>query len=262
MDPQTLPSQPPNANGQPDYSKPVAYDQQGNPLYAHPPADVQQSAHGQPQMVYLARPLEPHRPQIPEEVQRRAEESQRQYPHLNLSEGEYIVTAVRRHPIGLIQIWGAVLLVIGIFFAAFAALFMNPESSPLAEMLGGGEDVTTMGAVLVGGLSMLAILGGLAATYIYNNNRFYLTNESVIQEIQNSLFSKHEQTVNLSNIEDASYQQNNILQMMLNYGSIRLSTEGDETTYRFSYVANPKKHIATLNNAVESFKSGRPVHPA
>ena len=46
---------------------------------------------------------------------------------------------------------------------------------------------------------------------------------------------------------------------MLNYGMIRLSTEGDETTYRFSYVANPKEQIAVLNNAVESFKNGRPV---
>ncbi|HEX8763495.1 MAG TPA: PH domain-containing protein, partial [Candidatus Saccharimonadales bacterium] len=105
------------------------------------------------------------------------------------------------------------------------------------------------------------LLGGFLATYIYNNNRFYLTNESVIQEIQTSLFSKHEQTVSLSNVEDASYRQNGLLQIMLNYGSIRLSTEGDETTYRFSFVANPKQHIAILNNAVEAFKNGRPVDP-
>jgi hypothetical protein len=81
----------------------------------------------------------------------------------------------------------------------------------------------------------------------------------VIQEIQTSLFTKHEQTVSLVNIEDASFVQRGILQTMLNYGSIRLSTEGDETTYRFSYVANPKEQIAVLNNAVEAFKNGRPV---
>jgi len=38
-----------------------------------------------------------------------------------------------------------------------------------------------------------------------------------------------------------------------------LSTEGDETTYRFSYVASPRTHIDELNNAVEAFKNGRPV---
>jgi hypothetical protein len=91
------------------------------------------------------------------------------------------------------------------------------------------------------------------------SNQFFLTNESVIQEIQVSLFARREQTVSLSNIEDASYHQHGILQTLLNYGSIRLSTEGDETTYRFYYVANPRREIAILNNAVEAFKNGRPI---
>ena len=94
---------------------------------------------------------------------------------------------------------------------------------------------------------------------MYAQNRFFLTNESVIQEIQLSLFSKREQTVSLGNIEDASFSQKGILQTFFNYGSIRLSTEGDETTYRFQYVANPRHEIAILNNAVEAFKNGRPV---
>ena len=108
-------------------------------------------------------------------------------------------------------------------------------------------------------ISFLFLLGTYIAISVYSDNRFFLTNESAIQEIRHSLFSKSEQTVSLANIEDASYQQHGILQSMLNYGSIRLSTEGDETTYRFSYVANPKDEIALLNNAVESFKNGRPI---
>jgi hypothetical protein len=112
----------------------------------------------------------------------------------------------------------------------------------------------------IGTLFILLVgIGGYIAVWVYMNNKFFLTNESVIQEIQTSLFSRHEQTVSLINIEDASFQQHGILQTMLNYGSIRLSTEGDETTYRFEYVSNPKEQIATLNNAVEAFKNGRPV---
>jgi len=81
----------------------------------------------------------------------------------------------------------------------------------------------------------------------------------VIQYIQTSLFQKHEQTVSLGNIEDASFYQKGILQTLLNYGMIRLSTQGDETTYRFHYVSDPKRQIALLNNAVEAFKSGHPI---
>ena len=106
---------------------------------------------------------------------------------------------------------------------------------------------------------LLTGIGGYIAYWVYTANKFFLTNESVIQEIQLGLFTHHEQTVSLANVEDASYDQHGIIQMMFNYGSIRLSTEGEETTYRFSFVANPKQQIATLNNAVEAFKNGRPV---
>ena len=64
--------------------------------------------------------------------------------------------------------------------------------------------------------------------------------------------------VSLGSIEDASYKQHGILQTILNYGTIRLSTEGDETTYRFAYVSNPNKQVAILNDAIEAFKNGRP----
>jgi hypothetical protein len=263
------------AGDQPDYNQPVAYDAQGRPLYAHPPAQPlpmqRQSApghiqqQGQPygpqtgagpsvthQYVHVTRPLEPHDIEIPPHIKERHERSRTQYPQLNLSEGEYIISAVRRHPIGLFQIWGFALLLIATLVGVLAG-----------GILGGGanEEVAILGAVGIGLIAVLIFIGAGIAMYVYNNNRFFLTNESVIQEIQNSLFNKHEQTVSLANIEDASYRQDGIVAHMLNYGTIRLSTEGDETTYRFSYVANPKRHIAVLNNAVEAFKNGRAVEP-
>jgi hypothetical protein len=240
-----------------DYTKPVAYDSNGQPLYAHPPQEVGQP---QPQTVYLSRPLEPARPEMSEEVKQRAEESHKKHPNLNLSDGEYVIVAVKRHPIGLLQIWGVLAVVALTLVAVFAAFILNDTSSPLVGVAGNAEQVQAVGGLILGGLMVLLALGGWAATYIYNGNRFYLTNESVIQEIQTSLFSKYEQTASLGNVEDASYKQSNPLQLLLNYGSIRLSTQGDETTYRFTYVANPKQHIATLNNAVEAFKNYRPVH--
>ncbi len=245
----------PSPQGQPDYSQPVAYDQQGNPLYARPPANYTNA----PQMVYMSRPLAPPQPQIPPRMQKMIEESRLRYPNLNLSDGEYIISAVRRHPIGLLQIWAVVAFLMLLFGGLFIFFFFGGNAESFTAALGSPDEAKTAGILLVLILYALFVLGGMAATYIYQNNRFYLTNESVIQEIQTTLFSKHEQTVSLSNIEDASYRQNGFLPTILNYGTIRLSTEGDETTYRFSYVANPKKHIAVLNNAVEAFKNGRPV---
>jgi uncharacterized membrane protein YdbT with pleckstrin-like domain len=238
----------------PGYDQPVAYDQSGRPLYAHPPTNTQQ----QPQMVYLSRPATPQEVDIPEEVKRRHEESRKKYPHLNISEAEYVISAVKRHPIGILQIWAVAVLLMGTFGVLFGMLMLS-ENSILADSFDSAETANTVGVALLGVLFTLIGMGAFLATYIYNSNRFYLTNESVIQEIQTSLFNRHEQTVSLSNIEDASYKQDGIVAHLIGYGTIRLSTEGDETTYRFTYVTNPKRHIAVLNNAVEAFKNGRPV---
>jgi len=212
-------------------------------------------------MVYMARPVDPVDVPISPEIKQRHDESRKKYPHLNISEGEYILDAVKRHWIGLVRIWLTALAVVSAFMGLFALLFAQNQGSIDAGVGLSGNLVTTLGMGLVGLVVVLATLGAVVATYVYNNNRFYLTNESVIQEIQTSLFSRHEQTVSLNNIEDASFEQNGILPHIFNYGRIRLSTEGDETTYRFTYVAGPKKHIARLNNAIEAFKNGRPVDP-
>lgn len=236
---------------------PIAYDSEGRPLYAEPPKQQPQpvqSAQTAPQMVHLSRAVNPVEPEISPEVKAKHDQSMQQYPFLNLSDAEYVISAVRRHPIGLVFPVG-----ITVFLVALVASFII-NYPIMAPALGIAEVVSYEGFALVGVLLIvLFALGGYIAVWVYLNNKFFLTNESVIQEIQHSLFSKHEQTVSLQNIEDASFLQSGVIQNMFNYGSIRLSTEGDETTYRFHYVSRPKEQIATLNNAVEAFKNGRPL---
>ena len=235
--------------------EPIAYDKEGRPLYSQPPKQPVQSAEQPtPQVVYLSRAVEPVEPKISPEVKARHEESMRLFPQLNLSEAEYVISAVRRHPIGLFFPIGITIFLIALV-ASFIINFKIMAPALGLEGVISYESFTLIGILLI----TLFAIGGYIAVWVYVNNRFFLTNESVIQEIQHSLFSKHEQTVSLQNIEDASFLQHGIIQSMLNYGSIRLSTEGDETTYRFYYVANPKEQIAILNNAVEAFKNGRPV---
>lgn len=252
--------------------KPVAYDAEGRPLYASPEeAEAAISEAPQPQVtgaattpaghhshqshqfVHVTRAVEPSEVPVSADVQERNEASRKKFPDLNLSPHEYIVCSVPRHFIGML----IPALVTTLCSALALALVMNYSFA--ADVL--DLPASSFGVVLLIGvlLTVLFLLGGYAALWIYLNNRFFLTNESVIQEIQLGLFTHKEQTVSLANIEDASYSQVGPIQTMLNYGSIRLSTEGDETTYRFDYVANPKYHLSILNNAVEAFKNGRPV---
>lgn len=234
------------APSDPAAPQPVVYDQNGNPLYAHPPVQQPESSH---QVVQMVRPIEPAQPHLSEKAKQRHEESKKNYPLLNLSEGEYVISAIQRHPVGLISIWGVAGAGILIAF-----LFIPFVISNMADASG-----TPMLALMMLMLAALFFLGGVIATVVYNANRFFLTNESVTQHIQTSLFSKKEQTISLANIEDASFKQSGIVQHLIGYGSLRLSTEGDETTYRFNYVSNPQRQVTLLNDAVEAFKNGRPV---
>lgn len=207
---------------------------------------------GQPQQMYYTRPLDPQQPVMSEEIRQKHEASKSKYSKLNLSEGEYVISDVRRHPIGLVQVWVIVTLlvatVLGLLTLLVTSKTFTASSIPITPL--------AVGALLV---CSLALIGGFVGTYVYTENRFYLTNESVIQNIQISLFSNREQTVSLGNIEDASYTKKGIIQNLLDFGSLRLSTQGDETTYRFNYASHPAQQIATLNNAVEAFKNGRPI---
>lgn len=246
----------PDLSSSEDYEHPVAYDAQGQPLYAHPPVvPVRLMEHVQPQVVHMSQPFEPVKQEVSLEVKLKHDKSKQLYPTLNLSASEYIITAVRRHPIGLFIPFAIGILLVSL---ALSVLFNYDIFVQLFQLTGAAADpLTAMLPVLL--FVVVVSIGTYIAYYVYTNNKLFLTNESVIQEIQLSLFSHREQTVSLANIEDASYEQHGIIQQLFNYGSIRLSTEGDEVAYRFTYVADAGQHIATLNDAVEAFKNGRPV---
>lgn len=276
-----------------DYTQPVAYDTDGQPLYRHPPVappppppappvmtpdpiEVPRSSHvttrpeaiagehfdpqiraqyaNEPKVVHATRPYEPVVAPISDETKARHEQSVRDYPHLNLSEAEYVILDIKRHPIGMVLPIAMTSLLI-IIILGFTAILPSLSSS-LFTFAPVNMGLVVSIAML---LALLVALGGAVALWVYLQNRFFMTNESVVQEIQTSLFARHEQTVSLGSIEDASFLQRGIIQTIFNYGTIRLSTEGEETTYIFHYVANPKEQVAILNNAIEAFKNGRPV---
>ncbi len=237
-----------------DYSRPVAYDVDGNPLYAHPVnPDAMEQNHP---VVHVMRSSEPEKVEISEAVKKKHDKSCRMYPDLNLSSSEYVLSAVKRHPIGLVVPIGIglFLMITSLIMFFGAGGIMGAAGPAVSDMLSGAR-LEIFALIFM----FVVALGMVMTVYVYTRNRFFLTNESVVQEIQPGLFYKHEQTVSLLNIEDASFYQDGPLQQIFNYGTIRLSTEGDETTYVFTYVANPKKEVALLNNAVEAFKNGRPV---
>lgn len=191
--------------------------------------------------------------QIPPELMAKHEESRRKYPRIHLTRGEFVIAEVRRHPIGLVSIWAVtILLVLGcLAFVPFYADNVNALASIFmvkAAELPTAADITLPFL----GLAVLFGCGGLLAVYVYNGNMFYLTNESIIQYIQTSIVSTQQQQINLVNIDDVSNQQRGILQQVLNYGTLHVTTEGDgHSSYTFQFVASPQKVTRMVNDAME-----------
>lgn len=237
-----------------DYDKPVAYDVNGKPLYAHPFVPETTTDGDKIQNVNFVRPREPVTEEVSDAARLKHLQSQKIYPGLNLSEGEYVITSVTRHPVGLVvpTLLGMLLIFLSVFFFA--------KFDSIMRIVLPNQKISS-GAMIFPVIIFICMI--FLANYIiysvYNKNKLFLTNESLIQHIQTTIFSKRERVISLMDIEDVSFTQKGVMQNIFNYGSLRLSTEGEGTTYYFSYASNPKETVANLSNAIESFKYGRVV---
>ncbi|MGD8373305.1 MAG: PH domain-containing protein [Candidatus Woesebacteria bacterium] len=177
------------------------------------------------------------------------EESVLAYPELHLSKDEYVIQSVKRHPIGVLSIWLFYVLMTVIVLAFLPFYSANKDSIDNALLITAPTAADLFLPALV--VDGIFFLGAFIATIVYQRNRFYLTNESVIQHVSKSLFQNQEQIVNLVNVEDVSFEQKGIMQQLLSYGTLRLSTQGDETIYRFYFVTNPRVVTNAINDSVE-----------
>jgi uncharacterized membrane protein YdbT with pleckstrin-like domain len=197
-------------------------------------------------------PGQQRQPVLTPEVLAKHQESKRKYPQLSLSAGEYVIEEVRRHPIGLISIWALTVFLVLVILVALP--FYGIQHDLIAQTLMiPAANLPSAAIMTVPALILIAffVLGGVIATYIYEGNKFYITSESIVQFIQTGLFSTKQQTVNLINVEDASSEQHGILEQFLNFGVLKLSTQGEETTYHFQFVSNPKRVVNVINDASE-----------
>lgn len=157
----------------------------------------------------------------------RHERSKKDFPGLLIEEGEYIEYAFSRARICLLMILlGTAFGVIIVLLAFLLALL-------------GQEMIDEMGRnflfIILSALLATAVIMGLIALTTYRGNKLYVTNRRVIQLIMSSLVSSSKNAIDLLSVEDVSFRQDGILQKIFHYGTLRIATVGDETTYTFKY---------------------------
>ena len=176
----------------------------------------------------------------------RHERSKKDFPGLKLDDGEYVEFFFKRAKIIIKLIWGAtftglVLVLIGFLLA----LSMQ-------------ERIDDMGRrflfIILFALLAAAVIIWVLAVKIYNGNKLYITNKHITQMVMNSPVSTSINIIDLKSVEDASFHQKNLFQKIFRYGTLRLSTIGDETTYTFPYCDITPDQLRAVTELISNAK--------
>lgn len=157
----------------------------------------------------------------------RHDRSVKDFPLLKLEEDEYVEFAFKRAKICFMLIFGTVAAALIVVLAIFLLVLMS--QSTLDAM------ARNFMYILLAVLILTAVIAAYIATMIFSKNRLYITNKHVIQYNMRHPLATSINIIDLPSVEDVSYSQNGFLQKFFRYGTLRLSTIGDETTYTFPY---------------------------
>lgn len=176
----------------------------------------------------------------------RHERSKKDFPGLSLEEGEYVEFAFSRAKICLLLILGGMAFGIIVVLLAFLTALL------------GQEMIDEMGRkflfIILLALLAAAVIMGMVALMTYRGNKLYVTNRRVIQLVMNSLVSSSKNVIDLPSVEDVSFRQDGILQRLLGFGTLRLATVGDETTYTFKYSDISPSDLEAVSELVSDAK--------
>ena len=187
----------------------------------------------------------------PAVIAARHQEAARRYPDVNLDSDEYVVVSIKRHSFGVFGIIISSMLSFIIVASIWITISIMPNNLNLTLAM--KTNITLASLALLA----LSVVSAMIGHSIYKNNKFIITNERVVQWIISGLFNKKKQTINLEAIEDISFSQTGFLQHLIGFGTVRLSTIGEESTYTFTFVPQPNKYAELLGDLVENAKENQ-----
>lgn len=177
----------------------------------------------------------------------RHERSVKDFPFLELEDNEYVEYAFKMAKTWLYLILGG--LAAGLIFILLAFLLV----------LMGRDSLDETGAnflyIILGALLFSVFLVGLFTIMVYRGNKLFITNKHVIQMTMVSPMASSVNMIDLASIEDTSFSQNGIMQKMFGYGTFRLSTVGEETTYTFKKSDITAEELRAVSKLVTKAKA-------
>lgn len=163
-----------------------------------------------------------------------------------LEPGELVLTTVRRSLVGL-----AVTYLVAIAAVAAIIVLVIVISPGSFESNGSGLS-SSLTAVIFVALVLLALVL-FTATYVYRQSCLLVTNKSLVQVMQKTLFSRKVSRLSMSNVEDVNEEQRGFWSTIFNYGTLTVQTAGTEDNFIFTLCPNPTKLADRIIEARQAY---------
>jgi uncharacterized membrane protein YdbT with pleckstrin-like domain len=117
--------------------------------------------------------------------------------------------------------------------------------------------VLEIGSLIFLVVTILTLIFVYIANRVYWGNIWILTDDSLTQVLQTSLFDKQSSQLSLGNLEDVTVEEDGILARMFNFGLVRIETAGERSKFVFSHCPDPRHYARQILLAREAFEQGR-----
>lgn len=146
----------------------------------------------------------------------RHERSRKDFPKLQLNDDEYIEFAFGRARNSLLFSWGIIAAITAVVLLAVLLLVTS-------EIFADDTDFGFLLTLLLA-LALADLAAGWSVSVIHRGNKIFFTNQRLIQTIVNIPLFEDTRSVNLEGIHNVEFQQNNIVERILGYGNLKIST--------------------------------------
>ncbi|PSO43538.1 hypothetical protein BRC20_01295 [Candidatus Saccharibacteria bacterium QS_8_54_8] len=168
-----------------------------------------------------------------------------------LDEGEEILHQTQHHPIGIVS------QVVGIGLVGLLGLAGLIASGPITSALALGipQFVLALIILLIVGVAGLMTFISIK---VYFKSYLIITNQTIIEINQFSLFNRDVSQLSLANVQEVTVQQSGLFARVFDYGSVTLETAGEKANFGFDKTPNPHYVSRVIYDGHERFIETHP----
>lgn len=165
-----------------------------------------------------------------------------------LQEGEVLLEKVRKHWVVYVEDFILHLFACTIFLASAAFLYSRATSS----FVSGGS--LAQGTMI---LIMFVLIFWTSFFYFWTKNYFdvwYVTDRHIIAVNQKDMFEREEAFMDLSKIQDVSFEKNSFMATFFGYGRLKIQTAGSDQEFIIESVHDVESvahRIIELRNKIQ-----------